>query len=139
MQLNRSFRGVLGILVVALLCADSLGAEELTRYFVAFLHKGPQFNALPEGSPERQEQHKNHVSYIEEMVKSGKMVTFGPFADAGDLRGMYIFKVSSLEEAQELANKEPSVKTGFIVMRVYAWYSPTNLAARAPDSRQADK
>lgn len=111
----------------------------MSRYFVAFLHKGPKFDALPEGSPAREEQHKNHIGYIEEMVKSGKMVMFGPFIDAGDLRGMYIFKASSLEAAQEMANKEPSVKTGFIVMRVYAWYGPADLGANASGGRPADK
>jgi len=127
------------MLVIGWLCAAGLGAGELNRYFVAFLHKGPQFDALPEGSPARQEQHKNHITYIEEMVKTGKMVIFGPFADAGELRGMYIFKAASLEEAQELANKEPSVKTGFTVMRVYAWYTPSDLGGSASGSKPADK
>ena len=80
-------------------------------------------------SPERKLNHEQHVAYIEEMQAAGKLVTFGPILDGGDLRGMYIFKAGSLEEARAWADREPSVKIGMIEMRVYAWLGPSSLGA----------
>ncbi len=45
----------------------------------------------------------------------------GPIFQGGELRGMYVFKAASLEEAQKLADGEPSVAAGAIVMKVYPW------------------
>ncbi len=112
-------------MVRAVLVAAALSlaahAAELTKYYVAFLHKGPAFAAEPAGSPARQQLHKDHVAYIERMTGEGKLVAYGPFQDAGDLRGMYVFKAASLEEARAWAESEPSVKTGMIAVRVVAW------------------
>jgi uncharacterized protein YciI len=105
----------------------SAAGAEPPRYFVAFLNKGPRFGALPADSPERKAQSEQHVAYIEAMMASGKMVAFGPILEAGDLRGMYIFKAASIEEARALADREPSVKTGYTVMRVYPWLGSANL------------
>lgn len=101
----------------------------LTKYFVAFLYKGPAFASLPAESRERKENHKQHIAYIERMQAEGKLLTFGPMLDAGDLRGMYVFKAASLEEAREWASQEPSVKIGMVEMRVYAWLAPSGLVA----------
>jgi uncharacterized protein YciI len=118
---------VCALLVLAPLRAA--GGEPLTKYFVAFLYKGPKFAAAAADSPERKLNHEQHVAYIEEMRAAGKLVTFGPILDGGDLRGMYIFKAGSLEEARAWADREPSVKIGMIEMRVYAWLGPASLGA----------
>jgi uncharacterized protein YciI len=106
-------------------------AEPLTKYFVAFLYKGPKFAAVPADSPERKRNHEQHIAYIDEMQASGKLLTYGPILDGGDLRGMYVFRAASLEEAREWASREPSVKIGMIEMRVYAWLGPASLAPAA--------
>lgn len=115
-----------GIVLFAALCAGQ--SAPLTKYFVAFLYKGPKFAALPAESPERKANSEQHIAFIERMRKEGKMLIFGPILDAGDLRGMYVFKASSIEEAREWANQEPSVKIGMIEMRVYPWLGPSSLS-----------
>jgi uncharacterized protein YciI len=119
------------ILVCFLLACACLPAAEsgsLVRYYVAFLYKGPKFAAAPPDSPERKLNHEQHVAYIDRMRAEGKMLIYGPILDAGDLRGMYVFKAPSLEQAREWANQEPSVKIGMIVMRVYPWLGPLRLS-----------
>jgi uncharacterized protein len=134
---NRNRYRVLRTVLVGWLCVAGVAAAEepdhpLRRYYVAFLYKGPRYTARPAGGAERQEQHKKHLAFIDAMTSAGKLVTYGPFADAGDLRGMYVFRAGSIEEAQKLADQEPSVKTGYVVMRVFAWYGPARPDARAP-------
>jgi uncharacterized protein YciI len=114
------------LIALAPLCAAA--DEPMTKYFVAFLYKGPKFAAAAADSPERKLNHEQHVAYIEEMQAAGKLVTYGPVLDGGDLRGMYIFKAASLDEARAWAGREPSVKIGMIEMRVYAWLGPAPLA-----------
>jgi uncharacterized protein YciI len=114
------------LMALAPVCVHA--SEPLTRYFVAFLYKGPKFAAATPESPERKLNHEQHVAYIDEMQAAGKLVMYGPILDGGDLRGMYIFKAASVEEAREWAGREPSVKIGMIEMRVYAWLGPVSLA-----------
>jgi uncharacterized protein YciI len=115
------------LLALAPLCAGETPA--LTKYFVAFLHKGPQFAAIPADGPERKLNHERHIAYIQQMSGEGKLLLYGPILDAGDLRGMYVFKAESIAQAREWANLEPSVKIGLIEMRVYPWFGPPNLSA----------
>ena len=111
---------------------QSAGPQDnaFTKYYVAFLHKGPRFAASPPDSPERKANHGQHVDFIDSMMAAGRMVLFGPVLDAGDLRGMYVFKAESLDQAKEWANQEPSVKIGMIEMRVYPWLGPADLNGR---------
>jgi uncharacterized protein YciI len=114
------------VIAWAPLCAGE--SDPLTRYFVAFLYKGPKFAAMPADSPERKLNHEQHIAYIDKMQEAGKLLTYGPILDGGELRGMYIFKAASLEEARQWASQEPSVKIGTIEMRVYTWLGPSSLA-----------
>lgn len=115
------------VLVWAPLCAGE--SNPLTKYFVAFLYKGPKFAAMPADSAERKLNHEQHLAYIDRMLETGKLLTYGPILDGGELRGMYVFKAASLEEAREWANQEPSVKIGMIEMKVYSWLGPSSLAS----------
>jgi uncharacterized protein YciI len=119
------------ILICVVLAVAPLSAAEsnsLAKYFVAFLYKGPKFAAEPAESPERKRNHEQHIAYIEKMRAEGKLLTYGPILDGGDLRGMYVFQAATLEEAKEWANQEPSVKIGMIEMRVYPWLAPASLS-----------
>ena len=122
------FRILIG-LVLALAPLSAAENDPLVKYFVAFLYKGPQFAASPADTPERKLNHEQHIAYIEKMTADRKLVTYGPILDGGDLRGMYVFKAASLEEAKQWANQEPSVKIGMIEMRVYPWLAPASLSA----------
>jgi uncharacterized protein YciI len=117
------------LLVLASACT---AAEPLTRYYVAFLYKGPTFAASPADSPERKAIHEQHIAFIDKMCAEGKMLTYGPILEAGELRGMYVFRAASLEQAREWANQEPSAKSGMVEMRVYPWLGPASLAAPRP-------
>ena len=45
----------------------------------------------------------------------------GPFTDAGDWRGLYIFKCASLSEARTLVNADPEVLAGRLRFEIHAW------------------
>src|SRR5207237_10821027 len=86
------------------------GGFEMTTYYVGFLYRGPKWT--PEQTPETESLQKAHLANIMKMAQEGKLVVAGPFTDAGDLRGLYVFRVGSMAEAQALPGTDPAAKAG---------------------------
>lgn len=103
--------------------ADEYG---MRNYVMAFLKRGPNRPADPERAAELQ---RAHLRNIERMAKQGKLALAGPFLDDGELRGIYVFCVASLEEAEALARTDPAVQAGSLVMELKEWYGPAALMA----------
>lgn len=101
--------------------AEQLGADEygMKRYVVAFLKKGPSQN---QDSVQAAELQQAHLNNIRRMAEEGKLVLAGPFLDDGELRGIYVFDVSSVEEAMELTETDPAIKAGRLSMELHPWY-----------------
>ncbi|MEP6994426.1 MAG: YciI family protein [Acidobacteriota bacterium] len=102
---------------------------EMATYQLAFLFKGPAFSA--EETPERAKLQEAHMAHIRKMADSGKLIIAGPFADDGDLRGLFIFRTDSLEEAKALAEQDPAVKAGRLRLEWHPWYAAKNITVTA--------
>ena len=116
--------------------AQSTGADdyEMTTYQVGFLRKGP--NWTPAGdSPELKALQAAHMAHIGKMAETGKLILAGPFADGGDLRGLLIFRVDSLEEAKALAEEDPAVRAGRLVLEWHPWYAAKNITVTPKSGR----
>jgi uncharacterized protein len=106
---------------------------EMTTYQVAFLKRGP--NWTPAETEETKAIQAGHMENIRRMGASGKLLIAGPFEDGGDLRGMFIFRVETLEEAKALAEQDPAVKAGRLRLEWHPWFAAKNVtvtAAAAP-------
>ena len=101
--------------------AKKLGADEygMHQYVMAFLKAGPNRN---QDSTQAVELQRAHRANINRMAKEGKLVLAGPFMDDGELRGIYIFDVKTIEEAKELTKTDPAIKAGRLVMEMHPWY-----------------
>lgn len=98
---------------------------EMTTYYVAFLYRGPKWT--PEVTPETRRIQDEHMANIRSMAKSGNLILAGPFTDDGKQRGMFVFQVGSLEEARALAEADPAVKAGRLVVEMHPWLSPKGI------------
>jgi hypothetical protein len=47
--------------------------------------------------------------------------------DGGVIRGIYIFNVSTIEEARQLTATDPAIKAGRLVMELHPWYGSAAL------------
>jgi uncharacterized protein YciI len=53
-----------------------------------------------------------------------KLVVAGPFGDNGPLRGIFVFKVASLDEARALTETDPAVQAGRLALDIHPWLVP---------------
>jgi len=66
---------------------------------------------------------------INKLATNGKLVLAGPFFGNDDLRGIYVFNVKTIEEAQALTETDPAIKAGSLVMELKEWYGSAALMA----------
>jgi uncharacterized protein YciI len=97
-----------------------------TVYF-GFLKKGPNRKEGDDKNPEVQELQKAHIANINRLAEMKKLVVAGPFGDNGELRGIFVFRVDSIAEAQELCDTDPMVKIGRLVIELHPWQVPEGL------------
>jgi uncharacterized protein YciI len=96
--------------------------SQFSIYHVAFLSRGPKWT--PEETPETTKLQAAHMANIQKMAAAGKLVIAGPFSDNGQLRGVFVFKTESLDEARKLAEADPAVVAGRLAAEVHPWMVP---------------
>ncbi len=94
---------------------------EMTTYYMVFLYRGDKWT--PERTPEVEEIQKGHLANITRLSEEGKLILAGPFMDNKELRGIFVMKTETLEEAQELCNTDPAVIAGRLKVEIKPWYS----------------
>jgi len=106
--------------------ADKLGADDhgMKQYVFAFLKSGPTRSQTDEEAERLQ---RAHLDNINRLAEEGKLVLAGPFLDEGELRGIYVFDVRTVEEARALTETDPSIKAGRLVMELRPWYGSAAL------------
>jgi len=97
---------------------------KLNTVYFAFLKRGPNRKEGDDKNPEIQELQKAHIANIERLAAMKKLIAAGPFGDNGDLRGIFVLRVASLKEAQDLCATDPMVKAGRLVVELHPWQIP---------------
>ncbi len=95
---------------------------KMTTAYLGFLRRGPKWT--PEKTPATEALQKAHIANIIRLVDMKKLVVAGPFGGNGTMRGIFVFKVGSLEEAKMLAETDPSVQAGRLAIDMHTWLVP---------------
>lgn len=93
----------------------------MKQYFMAFLNAVPNRPELD--SATTMEIQMAHLGHLDSLARIGKIDVVGPFGDDTESRGIAIYNVATLEEAEELANQDPAVKAGRLLIEVRPWWS----------------
>jgi uncharacterized protein YciI len=116
--------GVAGIVCASLTASSaSAPAAEPSRMgtvYLVLLKRGPAWTA--QETPETRAIQEAHRANIRAMWEAKKLIVAGPMGDKGDLRGVFVFQVGTLEEATSLAASDPAVKAGRLVAEVHPWW-----------------
>lgn len=99
----------------------------MQQYFIAFLKKGPIRSQNEKESIELQ---KKHLAHLSRMYELGYADISGPFGDDGEIRGITIYNVPTIEMADSLANTDPMVKAGRLTVDVHPWWAAKGISLR---------
>ncbi|PTX44942.1 uncharacterized protein YciI [Christiangramia gaetbulicola] len=92
----------------------------MQQYYMVFLKSGP---TRSQDSTEAAELQKRHLAHLERMANEGYTSLTGPMGDNGDIRGIVVFNTATQKEADSLANLDPMVKAGRLVVEVHPWWA----------------
>jgi uncharacterized protein YciI len=92
--------------------------------YLAFLKKGPNRKEGDGEAPEVKELQKAHLANINRLAETKKLVVAGPFGDDGAFRGIFVFRVASLKEAEDLCATDPMIKIGRLAVELHPWQVP---------------
>ena len=106
--------------------ARKLKADQngMRTYVMAFLKAGPNRDRSRQEAAQLQRAHRAN---IDRLANEGKLVLAGPFADDGPLRGIYIFDVPTVAEAEALTRTDPAIQAGSLAMELHPWYGSAAL------------
>lgn len=128
---NEELHKALGTQDVSVIKYDSLKAQQygaddygMKKYVMAFLKRGPNRD---QDSITATKLQAAHMENIGKMAEAGKLILAGPFLGDGDLRGIYIFDVDNIKEAEELTNSDPAIQAGRLEMELIEWYGSAGL------------
>ncbi len=108
----------------------------METYFIGFLNRGPAWT--PGETPETRQIQEGHMANINRMADLGALVAAGPIEGDTDLRGIFIFRVRTADEARALAAADPAIKAGRLVLDLHPWWGPAGIGARFAAERKAD-
>jgi len=103
--------------------AKKLGADErgMKMYVLCILKTGPKDAEIT--GKAREDIFAGHFANINSLAEQGKLAVAGPFGkNDKTFRGLYVFNVPTIEEAEKLVVLDPAVKAGVFVPDLTLWY-----------------
>lgn len=134
--MNRSLTAIFSILLLSLFPAftysqtvDAPREFEVTEGDTTFIMKQYVFAMYIRGDrsqefskTELEEIQKGHLANINKHAEAGKIIAAGPFGDDGEWRGILIFDVETMEEAEEILKQDPAVIAGRLRYELHPWW-----------------
>lgn len=104
--------------------AKKTGADDygMKSYVFCILKTGPKDAEIKEKA-ERDKIFAGHMANMDRLAKEGKLALAGPFGkNDRAYRGIFIFSVATIEEAQKLVETDPVIKSGMMIAELTPWY-----------------
>ncbi len=92
----------------------------MQQYFIAFLKSGPNRTQSKAEADRLQVLHQEHLGRMYEL---GYADISGPFGDEGEIKGITVYNTPTLRMADSLANLDPMVKSGRLVIEMHPWWA----------------
>jgi uncharacterized protein YciI len=120
--------------------AKRLGADErgMKMYVLCILKTGPK-DAEVKGE-DRKKVFEGHFANIGRLADEGKLAVAGPFGkNERSYRGLYIFNVATVDEAEKLVLLDPAVEAGVFVPELTLWYGSAAMMVVSDTHKKLEK
>jgi uncharacterized protein len=110
--------------------AKKLGGNDngMKTYVLGIIKTGPNDQNMK--GKERDDIFAGHMANIDRLAKEGKLAVAGPFGkNDKNYRGLFVFNVTTVEEAQKLADTDPAVQAGVFIVELTPWFASASLMA----------
>lgn len=115
--------------------AEKLGGDDygMKSYFFVILKTGTN---KTEDKKLISESFRGHMKNMDRLVKEGKLIVAGPFGkNDKNYRGLFILNnIKTMEEAKELLQTDPAIKSGLLDYEIFPWYGSAALSEYLPFS-----
>lgn len=99
--------------------ADDYG---MRNYVFCILKTGPKDASITD-KKQRDDLFAGHMANMGRLAGDGKLALAGPFGkNDRQYRGIFIFAVATVEEAQKLVDTDPVIKSGMMIAELTPWY-----------------
>lgn len=92
----------------------------MKRYVMVLLKRGDQAETFTE--QELEELQAAHLANINRLAAEGIIAVAGPFGDDGDLRGIFIMDLATVEEAERHVGTDPMIQAGRLKAEYHPWW-----------------
>jgi uncharacterized protein YciI len=108
--------------------AKQLGADAygMKSYVLVILKTGPNDDKIID-QKQRTELFRGHFANMNRLAKASKLVLAGPLMEDKPKRGLLIFNVKTIEEAEALVKTDPAVKAGVFDYDMTKYYGSAAL------------
>lgn len=108
--------------------ANKLGADAygMKSYVLVILKTGPNDKKITDPE-QRSELFRGHFANMSRLAKASKLVLAGPLMEDKPKRGLLIFNVKTIEEAEALVKTDPAVKAGVFEYDMTKYYGSAAL------------
>lgn len=117
--------------------AEKLGGDDygMKSYFFVILKTGAN---QTKDKNLMSESFRGHMNNIDRLVREKKLIVAGPFGkNDKNYRGLFILNnVKTMEEAIDLLQTDPAIKSGLLAYEIFTWYGSAALPEYLPFSEK---
>ncbi len=103
---------------------------DLEAFELVLLRRPASAPDYPEAELDRIQ--REHLAHHDRLRDSGQIATNGPVVEQPDesLRGLTFYRTGSIERSRQLAEADPAVVAGRLVVEIMTWYCPPGTMSR---------